>query len=219
MGWTRRGTLALLGAGVVAAGMGPVEVQARPPLVFEIRTGERAVGRHEVVFQPLARGGVEVRTTIEVKVDFAFLTLYRYRHQVREWWRGGVMQALQVEAESTKEKRALVGSLAGDRLLVRTPEGVRTVPLGAMTDIAFWNPAIVRQHRLLDTWDGELVRVRAEDGRADRVEIGGRQVAATRYRLVSDNRRVALVWYDARNEWIKGRIRIGRLELDYVRRL
>ncbi len=216
-GWTRRTLLVAAGAAGILPALDPVAAAAERRLVFEIRTGTRKVGRHEVRFLPHPRGGFEVRTAIDVRVRFAFITLYRYRHRVREWWRDGLMRALEVEAENTRERRELVGTPEGDAILVRTPEGVRTIPLGAMTDIAFWNPAIVRQERLLDTWDGDLVRVRGRPGAAERVTVGERTVEAVRYRLEGENGRIAHVWYDAGGEWVKGRIRIGKVELDYRR--
>ncbi len=217
-GWTRRALLVAAGAAGTLPLLRPdAAVGAERRLVFEIRTGTQRVGRHEVRFLPHPRGGFEVRTAIDVRVRFAFLTLYRYRHRVREWWRGGLMRALEVEAENTRERRELVGTPEGDAILVRTPAGVRTIPLGAMTDIAFWNPAIVRQERLLDTWDGDLVRVRGRPGTTDRVTVGERTVEAVRHRLESENGRVADVWYDAAGEWVMGRIRIGEVALDYRR--
>jgi len=215
--WSRRGLLGIVGAcGLIAAL--PWPAAGRPDrLEFEIRRNGSAIGRHRVSFRPHPAGGFEARTDIEVEVALAFLSLYRYRHRVREWWRDGLMRALEVEAEDSHEQRALVGTPVGDAILVRTPEGTRTVPLGAMTDIAFWNPAIVRQRQLLDTWDGHMVRVHARAGVAETVEVDGRPVAAVRYRVDGENDRSALVWYDAEGTWVKGRIRIRGLELDYVR--
>lgn len=220
--WPRRAVLAGMLAGAACAGVARAEsrIPAQPPeerLVFDILAGERHVGTHTVTFAPHPRGGFEARTLIDVEVSFAFLTLYRYRHEVREWWRGGFVRAFRVRAEDGDERREIVGEPAGAGLRVRTPRGVREVPLGVMTDIAFWNPAIVRQRRLLDTWDGDLVGVRGRGGAHERITLGDREVEAVRYELSAESGREATVWYDRSGRWVRGRVKIGRIELTYLR--
>lgn len=220
--WPRRAVLAGMLAGVACAGAARAraDVQPQPPeehLLFDIFAGDRHVGTHAVTFAPHPEGGFEARTLIDVRVSLAFLTLYRYRHEVREWWREGLVRAFRVRAEDGDERREIVGEPAGPGLRVRTPHGVREVPLGVMTDIAFWNPAIVRQHRLLDTWDGDLVGVRGRGGVVERVALGDREVEAVRYDLSAESGREATVWYDRQGRWIRGRVKIGRVELAYLR--
>jgi len=194
--------------------------RARPPegrLAFEIFAGGSRVGTHGVDFALHPREGCEARTRIDVRVGPAFLTLYRYRHEVRAWWRDGRVRGLRVRAAEGEKLRGIVGEPAGGGLCVRTPRSVRMVPLGIMTDIAFRNPAIVRQHRLLDHREGDLVGVEGRGGSVETVEVADRLMEAVHHDLGAESGRTASVRYDRAGRWVHGRVRIGGIEPESVR--
>ena len=47
-----------------------------------------------------------------------------------------------------------------------------------MTDLSFWNQAITRGQPVIDSQNGELIKIEVKPGTAERIEVLGRKVEA-----------------------------------------
>jgi hypothetical protein len=65
---------------------------------------------------------------------------------------------------------------------------------------AYWDPRILRATRLLNSQTGELLPVSVAERGTERVNVAGRNVAATRHRLSAPNLQIDL-WY-ADGRWV-----------------
>ena len=66
---------------------------------------------------------------------------------------------------------------------------------------AYWNPAMLKQTRLLNSQDGEHVKVKITDAGADPIVVRGVRTPARRYELRSEKLSIDL-WYSPDNEWL-----------------
>jgi Family of unknown function (DUF6134) len=203
----RRAVLTLLGGGALWLGLsaGPARAGAPSDLCFRIRRKGAVIGTHELRFTP-AEDGFTVESQVDIAVKVAFITAFRYVQHTVDRWRDGTLVASDVRTDHNGTKTRLAARAAGEALYLEGPEGKLTLRLGTMTDLCFWNPAIVRQREIVDTRSGRLLPLRAHAGRAETVRVAGRDLPATRYGVASAQGD-GDIWYDAANRWVKGQLR------------
>lgn len=215
---SRRGfALSCLGAvGVCAL---PAVGRAQPlPVdrVFAIHREGGEIGRHEVRFRPTA-DGFNVTTDIDIAVKVAFITAFRFSQHAEDQWVAGQLVDSHVRTDDNGTKSVTDIEARGSALSVEGGIENRTlrVPLGTMTDIAFWNLDIVRQRELVDIQLAALTDVAARHAGTDMIEVGGQRIAAERYTVDSRSGRNGDVWFDAAGNWVKGQLVTRGESLDY----
>lgn len=219
-GWTRRGFAVACVATTGAAWLGTGSAAATPVLPLDrsfaiFRDGDE-IGRHEVRFRAAA-GGLEVTTDIDIAVKVAFITAFRFAQAARDHWQDGLLRESRVTINDNGTRSETRLQARGDNLSVEggIENRVLYVPLGTMTDIAFWNLEIVRQRALLDLQRAELTSVAARHGGSETIEIAGTPVAAERYSINADSGRNGDIWFDAAGNWVKGTMTTRGERLDY----
>ena len=101
-------------------------------------------------------------------------------------------------------KETLVQAEARDgQLAVRGLSGSSTTPLGAMTDISFWNQAITQGPVLVDSQTAELIKIQVEGGTKERIMVRGQAVEARRFSMTGTKGRSGSVWYDDAGSLVK----------------
>lgn len=175
-----------------------------------------AIGRHDVRFAKTG-DGITVSTEIDLKVKVAFITAFYFRQSGRERWVAGRLVESRVETDDNGKASNTLIEAKGNELVIQggLENRVTTVPLGMMTDTAFWNVDIVHQQALIDTQKVVLTDVDAERKGRERIEIGGGAVDAERYLVVADSGRRGEIWFDAAGNWVKGVITTRGETLDY----
>lgn len=158
---------------------------------FEVRLDGKPIGTHRFVVEG-EPGGRAVRSLARFDVKLLGLTVFRYRHEASERWRGDCLQAIQsrtdddgkpVEVNKTFNAR-------GPSTTSPSPQTSSTsAPAVAETDClmsyAYWHPALVRQQRLLNPQTGEVDEVRIERLPDASLAVAGREVEAMRWRLTA----------------------------------
>jgi hypothetical protein len=91
------------------------------------------------------------------------------------------------------------GSLSDGRLRVENATGAAGLP-GCVMSFAYWNPAILRQQRLLNAQTGEYVEVSVERLGESAPPQGGDRPAA-HYRIRSADVAIDL-WYSTEHDWL-----------------
>jgi hypothetical protein len=135
-------------------------------------------------------------------VKFLGITAYRYSHQAVEQWQGDCLSGL--SAETDDDGRALrvhaEGGVAG--LRVDTDGGSAPAQLpGCVMSFAYWNPAMRRMNRLLNAQTGVAERVQVSRMDDAAIEVHGRPVSATRWRITGAAAPID-VWYARDGEWV-----------------
>ena len=204
------GSLAALGAAATRAAPYP------PSLAFAaFRNGVR-IGEQTMQFTADA-DSLEVRTRADFAVKLGPLTLFRYRHQAVERWRGGRFESLETHTDAGG-KRQSVNAERSPAEVVISSDALRT-PFRARPDIlpfTHWNRAIVRAP-LFNPQTGALLHLTASSlGRGPVALAGGTSIMAERIGFTGE---VAIDdWYDDAARWtaLRGRLADGST-LDYRR--
>ena len=168
-------------------------------LDFEVTLDDKPIGTHR-----FSLGGTAQARTVRSEAAFAVkllgLTVYRYRHQASERWRGDCLAALDAETDDDGKTGRVSAQAAGDALAVAGPSGSVSLP-GCVMSFAYWHPAMRTQTQLLNAQTGryELVRIRQLDGGT--LTVRGRPQNAERWRIEGPEHPVD-VWYTAAGDWV-----------------
>jgi hypothetical protein len=212
----RRGAIALVGGGGVGALLPSWGHAASPPgrLAFDVHLKGDRIGEHGLEFAPTPHGQ-RVTSQVDLAVKMAFVTVYRYRQTAQDEWRDGTLVGTRIATDDDGEETLVVAAAQGRRLLVSGPKGDHELALGTMTDLNFWNEAITRQGRLIDSQNGELLEVRVTPDRTERVMVRGTLVEARRFAMSSTKGRSGTVWYDAAGNLVQATVHTRGHRLDY----
>ena len=167
---------------------------------FRVYLDDAAIGHHRFT---LRETGAERELTNEARFDVKVLgfSAYRYAHDATERWRGHCLSALTARTDDNGERSAVNASRSGDRLAVSGPRAPEPLP-GCVMTFAYWNPAILRESRLLNAQTGDYESVRVANMGEERIAVKGVQVVATRYRITGSKHPIDL-WYSAQQEWLQ----------------
>jgi len=165
---------------------------------FRVLLDGREIGRH--VFELRTLGDEqELRSEARFSVDVLFFNAYRYAHDATERWRGGCLRSLVSKTDTNGTLEAVKAAPHEGRLVVEKAAG-REVHEGCVKSFAYWDPAMLRASRLLNSQSGDLLPVTVTQEGDETIEVRGRPVLAQRHRLVAPNLRIDL-WYAA-GQWV-----------------
>jgi len=166
---------------------------------FSVFLDDKPIGEHR-----FSIGGTEEARSVVSEASFTVkllgLTVYRYRHRAVEKWRGDCLSELTATTDDDGKASRVRTEAEGDGLAVVTDAG-RQALKGCVMSFAYWNPAIQRQPRLLNAQTGRSESVQVSRAGGGTVEVRGRQVAATRWRIDGPAQPID-VWYSAQGEWV-----------------
>lgn len=216
--WSRRGFSAccLGGAGLLALpSLGRAETQHIDRHFAIFRDGDE-IGRHEVRFRPSA-DGFDVTSDIDITVKIAFITAFRFSQHAEDRWVAGQLVESRITTDDNGQTSTTEIEARGTALSVEGGIEQRTlrVPLGTMTDIAFWNLDIVRQRKLVDIQKAILTDVAASHSGTETIDLGTGPITADRFTMNSETGRNGDIWFDAAGNWVKGRLITRGETLDY----
>ena len=166
---------------------------------FSVFLDDKPIGEHR-----FSIGGTEDARSVVSEASFAVkllgLTVYRYRHRAVEKWRGDCLSELTATTDDDGKASRVRTEAEADGLAVVTDAG-RQALKGCVMSFAYWNPAIQRQPRLLNAQTGRSESVQVSRAGGGTVEVRGRQVAATRWRIDGPAQPID-VWYSEQGEWV-----------------
>jgi hypothetical protein len=175
------------------AALGTVQAEPGTPLPtgewsFRALLDGQPIGQHR--FSVSGQGETrQVVSEADFAVRFLGLTAYRYRHRATEQWQGDCLVAI----TSTTDDDGKTQQVQARR---------DNAPLkGCVMSFAYWNPAIQTQTQLLNAQTGKLESVQVRRVGSGSVEVRGRPVDATEFRITGAANPIA-VWYSAQGEWV-----------------
>ena len=195
---------ALLAIALVAPGpAGAAEPGAAAPVGewnFRALLDGKPIGQHR--FSVSAQGDErQVVSDARFTVTFLGLSVYRYRHQATERWRGECLTALRSTTDDDGKASNVRAEQDGGALRIDAPtDAAQSVP-GCVMSFAYWNPLIRTQTRLLNAQTGKLETVQVQRIGSGSIEVRAKPVAATEFRITGPAQPIEL-WYSAQGEWI-----------------
>jgi len=154
--------------------------------LFDVFLDDRHIGQHRYELARQADGGLRLRSEARFELKLLGLTAYRYHHEAHELWREGCLTELRAQTlDNGKASR------------------VESQPReGCTMSYAYWDMRFLQQPRLLNPQTGLYDAVRVSEQGTQTLRIGGRDILARRYQLVSDQLRIDL-WYSPEGEWLQ----------------
>lgn len=160
-----------------------------------LRDGKR-IGSHAVSID--AKGPMtQISTTTDIEVKVLFVTAYQFKHKGQELWSGGKLVSLtSATNDDGTDKKLSVKASQGQMTVDSTVTGQerRQNVDGAMLTGSLWNKDVVTQSALLNTLDGQVMKIEVKDVGAETVDAGGKSVTAHHYAISGELTRE--VWYD-----------------------
>jgi hypothetical protein len=193
---TRRAVFALL-AGLVGKGAAAA-VPASGALLFKALRNDKPLGTHALAFTRVG-ASLSVRSTVDYRVSFGPIPLFRYHMAVEETWQNDVLVRLQGQTDDNGHQDFVTATRDGERLVVDGSKSGRYVaPAGAIA-ATHWN-----RHELdapmINPQDGELMDYTVRAAGSGRVALAdGGTLTARRFALSGPA--MLDLWYDEAGVW------------------
>lgn len=167
---------------------------------FHVLLDGKPIGRHH--FRVGVRGEErEVVSETSLAVTLLGFTVYRYRHKAVERWRGGCLAALASDTDDGGKRSQVRLEWQDDAVAVSTVTAAGPPLEGCVMSFAYWDPAIRTQAQLLNAQTGKLEAVRIQRLADGLVDVHGKPVAASGFRITGPAHPID-VWYSAAGDWI-----------------
>jgi hypothetical protein len=166
---------------------------------FKAFLDDRPIGEHRFT---VVTDGAARRVTSEA--DFAVkllgFTAFHYHHHAEEQWAGECLSGLASSTDDDGKLASVKLVKVGDVNEIATNAGKKSEP-GCLMTYAYWNPAMREQKRLLNPQTGKVDAVKVEKVGSGNIAVGGKDVAATDWRITGGESPID-VWVSDAGEWI-----------------
>ena len=142
----------------------------------------------------------EVRVQADLRVTVLHIPFYTYQHTDHERWRGGCLSQIDSRTSDNGHEFIVHGQLSEDAFHVHGPQGPAALQ-GCIKTFAYWDPATLREHQLLNSQTGAYEAVTVSHPGRESLRVGERSVPAEHYTLTGSKYTIEL-WYSARGEWL-----------------
>ncbi|GKS83180.1 DUF6134 family protein [Acidovorax sp. SUPP1855] len=164
---------------------------------FQVALDGTPIGEHR--FRLSAPAAQERVLTSEARfaVKLLGLVVYRYRHDARELWRDGCLEAITAETQDDGKVNKVDLRFPAPGSTTPPAEGMPACTLS----FAYWNPAIRSSTQLLNAQTGKIDAVQVVRQGEGTLDVRGETVAAVRWRITGLPHPIDL-WYAADGAWI-----------------
>ena len=198
----RRGMVQLIGGGVLAAAFVRPAWSAPSDLLFNVFRKGSMIGTHRIGFAGDAER-LSVTNLLDLTVKVAFITVYRYEQSGEDEWQKDILVRTRVATNDDGDKSIVAAKSRDGQLAVEGPRGSYAAPLGAMTDLSFWNQAITRGNPVIDSQNGELIDIKVQPSTRETLEVLGRKIETERFPMAGTRGRSGTVWYDDEGKLVR----------------
>ena len=168
-------------------------------LAFSVSLDEQPIGEHRFrITGPADARTVESEANFSVKL--LGLTVYRYRHQASEQWRGHCLSALSAKTDDGGKTSRVHAQARGDALEVVSPRGTASLP-GCVMGFAYWSTAIRGQSQLLNAQTGQYESVQLHHAGSEAIDVRGQPLSAERWRIEGTEHPID-IWTLPNGDWV-----------------
>ena len=143
------------------------------------------------------------RAKFNVKV--LFIEAYKYDHVAKEQWQADCLTSLDADTTENKVVSKIKGDKKDNGFEVFDGKNTQTLPACSMT-FAYWNPAILKQTKLLNPQNAEYLDVKVENLGQQSISVKGKATDTMHYKLMGSlagkNKLNIELWYNLKNEWV-----------------
>ena len=150
------------------------------------------IGRHKVLFRHDGGGTMTVDTEVRITVSLLFITLYRYRLDATETWRGERLVALESTTDDDGDLYTVRAVAEGDGVRIDAGAESWTAP-AATVPSSLWRREMARGLILIGVERGEALSVVFREIGRETVKAGGAEISATKIVVSGDLERE--LWY------------------------
>jgi hypothetical protein len=142
----------------------------------------------------------EVEVQADLRVTVLRIPFYTYQHTDHERWRGGCLAQIDSRTSDNGHEFIVHGQLSEDAFHVHGPQGAAALH-GCIKTFAYWDPATLREHQLLNSQTGLYEAVSVSHPGRDNLKVGSQIMAAEHYTLTGSKYTIEL-WYSPGGEWL-----------------
>ena len=158
---------------------------------------------------------MKVTSQIDLRVKVAFITVYSYRQTANDDWENGVLVRTRIQTNDDGKETLVQAEARDNQLAIQGPSGSSMSPLGAMTDISYWNRAIIKGPALIDSQTAELITIQVLGGGKEQIMVRGQAVEAQHFSMTGTKGRSGSVWYDDAGSLVKAVVTTRGETLEY----
>jgi hypothetical protein len=163
---------------------------------FTVLLDGEPIGTHRFVLGDAEAGTRRLSSEAEFRVRLFGVPVYRYRHRAEEIWRGECLDSLGADTDDGGDQtRVQLRAGPADAFQLQGPQGTMQL-YGCLASFAYWNPALRRQSRLLNVQTGRIEQVQWQRVESAEIDVQGRPLKATRWRLSGTERPLDVWWAD-----------------------
>ena len=174
---------------------------------FLIKRKDKVIGFHKVEVSD-TENGQRVETSIEMKVRFGPIPVFRYRHASVEEWRDGELVSLNSTTDRNGKDMFVRAARTDDGFMIDGTQYKGAAPEGALPS-SYWNKALVEAATMINTQHGKILDIEVTPMGLTEAEHGA---VAEEYKLVSSD--LLHLWYDG-PRWVGARFTVDGEELVY----
>ena len=166
---------------------------------FQVFLDDKEIGYHDFVLQGQSE---EKKLQSEASFEYRmlFVKLYGYEHQNTETWSGDCLTGIESSTDANGKPFQVSGSLQGDQFILSGSAGEAVLPTCNMS-FAYWNPEFLKQERLINVQNGEVLDIEVSEPELTQLEVRGVMQPAWRYLLGAGELKIEL-WYSENHEWL-----------------
>jgi hypothetical protein len=166
---------------------------------FRVWLDEKEIGYHN--FYLVENGDIsQLHSEAEFEYKLLFVKLYDYEHENRETWKGNCLQSIESSTDANGKPYAVSGHARSGEFELAGNKGTAMLPECVMS-FAYWNPAFLKQDRLINTQDGEYLDIEVSLPVLEQREVRGEMLSSYRYSLEAGPLKLDL-WYSTDDEWL-----------------
>lgn len=166
---------------------------------FRVLLDDKEIGQHDFILQ---EQGNDLLLQSEANFEYRllFVKLYGYEHRATETWSGNCLTGMLSTTNDNGDPYQMSGELQSGQFIVSGTAGVTEMPECSMS-FAYWNPEFLKEQRLINIQNGEVIDIQVSDPEPDQLRVRGELRSAYRYHLHAGKMRINL-WYSKNNEWL-----------------
>jgi hypothetical protein len=166
---------------------------------FQVFLDDKEIGYHDFVLQE-QDDQRKMQSEASFEYRLLFVKLFGYEHQNTETWLGNCLTGIESSTDANGTPFQVSGSLQGDSFVLSGTAGDANLPSCSMS-FAYWNPAFLKQERLINVQNGEVLEVEISKPELTQLEVRGVMQPALRYLLGAGEMKIEL-WYSENHEWL-----------------
>ena len=173
------GAMALAGRGQAAS-----NDQTPKPLRYLAYVDGSRSGTQNIDFVPRDQGFTAM-SSLCIRLELAFVTLYRFQQSGEEDWKDGKLVAFEYITNDDGDTSHVAAKRdESGNFLVTSPTGQQTVP-GDAIGASFWNSEILNHPHIVDPRTGELVTLSVQSQDQKSAKIARRTIQGSGYAFES----------------------------------